>query len=403
MKVKCDEIRPVCGNCTRRFVDNTQPCEYAGAPPRRSAALSQEKQRLVPHPDDRAAASAASLQRNVNPPTAVIRPNPSAHPAALSPEPSRWRTLELRLMHHYASVTSRTLPDCNGQAAERMWQRIVPRLAFSSEVVLNPLLALTALHLHGRDPSCDAALPLAVERYLGRSLADHRAALHSADDEPVWVSAVLLSVLYWLLAHQRRPGEPYELPLQAWAMLSGVTALYARRRRALGRLGYEWYGDRHAPLLIEDRELPDKSQRQLDLLEDDLLELFARFGVGEEEQDEEKLAYHAARRHIVSYYRAYFSGIHERNLRLLVCTMPVYAPPAFRRMLEKHDPLAMALVARLQVLLVGVESVWWMDGEGDYEVLHRDIDGICGIMPAELKWCMEWPCRVLSGEIVLEQ
>lgn len=316
-------------------------------------------------------------------------------------------------MHHYASVTSRTLPDCNGQAAEKMWQRIVPRLAFTSEIVLNPLLALTALHLHGQDPSCDRALPLAVERYLGRSLADHRAALERPDDdgmtEPVWVSAVLLSVLYWLLAHQRRPGEPYELPLQAWAMLSGVTALYARRRRALGRLGYEWYGDRHAPLLLveeEDRELSGKSQRQLHLLQDDLEELFTRFGIGEEdgeEQDEEKLAYHAARRHIVSYYRAYFSGIHERNLRLLVCTMPVYAPPAFRRLLERHDPLAMALVARLQVLLVGVESVWWMDGEGDYEVLHRDINGICGIMPAKLMWCMEWPCQVLSGEIVLKQ
>lgn len=309
-------------------------------------------------------------------------------------------------MHYYASVTSKTLPDCNGKAAQVMWQCIIPQLAFNSDVVLNPLLALTALHLHGR--TGDPALPLAVSRYLGRSLADHRAALRRYDDditEPVWLSAVLLSVLYWLLAHQRRPGEPYELPLQAWAMLSGVTTLYVHRRVVLGRMGYEWYGHRVAPLRIEDFELPEKSRCRLEMLEDDLEVLFARFGVSSEEgeeQDEEQVAYHAARRHIVSYYRAYFSGMDERNMRLLICTMPVNVPPAFRALLDRHDPLAMALIARVLVLLVPIESAWWMDGEGDYEVLHRDINGIQQLMPDELRWCMEWPCRVLSGEISLE-
>ncbi|ETS81774.1 hypothetical protein PFICI_06776 [Pestalotiopsis fici W106-1] len=295
-------------------------------------------------------------------------------------------------------------------------------------MVMNPLLALTALHLHGR--TGDPTLPLAVSRYLGRSLADHRAALqrHSDNDndndndhdnkkdvlaEPVWLSAVLLSVLYWLLAHQRRPGEPYELPLPAWAMLHGVTTLYVRRRAVLGAMGYEWYGHRYAPLRIEDDDddgddgqvLSEKSRCRLDMLQNDLEILFARFGISDDadEQDEEQVAYQAARRHIVSYYRAYFAGMDERNLRLVICTMPVNVPPAFRRLLDRHDPLAMALVARLLVLLVPVESVWWMDGEGDYEVLHRDINGIRQLMPDELRWCMDWPCRVLSGEILLDR
>ncbi|KAF7536193.1 hypothetical protein G7054_g4751 [Neopestalotiopsis clavispora] len=328
--------------------------------------------------------------------TPAVTINPLIQPDSLSPQESPWRTLELRLMHYYASVTSKTLPDCNGKAAQAMWQCIIPQLAFTSDVVLNPLLALTALHLHGR--TGDPTLPLAVSRYLGRSLADHRAALRRYHEgyeggggeditEPVWLSAVLLSVLYWLLAHQRRPDEPYELPLQAWAMLSGVTTLYVRRRAVLGRMGY------------------GVSRCRLEMLEDDLEVLFARFGVGNDggdEQDEEQVAYHAARRHIVSYYRAYFSGMDERNMRLLICTMPVNVPPAFRALLDRHDPLAMALIARVLVLLVPIESAWWMDGEGDYEVLHRDISGIQQLMPDELRWCMDWPCRVLSGEISLE-
>ncbi len=72
-------------------------------------------------------------------------------------------------------------------------------------------------------------------------------------------------------------------------------------------------------------------------------------------------------------------------------------------MLESHDPLAMALMARILVLLCGLEPAWWMNGKGDYEVLKRDIQGICELMPVQLHWAMDWPCDVLNGKIILNR
>jgi hypothetical protein len=46
-------------------------------------------------------------------------------------------------MHHYTAVVSSSMPDGNGAPARTMRQKIIPQLAFDSELVLNPMLALS--------------------------------------------------------------------------------------------------------------------------------------------------------------------------------------------------------------------------------------------------------------------
>jgi hypothetical protein len=72
-------------------------------------------------------------------------------------------------------------------------------------------------------------------------------------------------------------------------------------------------------------------------------------------------------------------------------------------MLEDHDPLAMGLMARLFVLLCGLDHAWWINGGGEYEVVARDIRGIRELMPEHLRWIMDWPCRVLNRELILNR
>jgi len=70
-------------------------------------------------------------------------------------------------------------------------------------------------------------------------------------------------------------------------------------------------------------------------------------------------------------------------------------------MLQSHDPLAMALVARMLVMLNEIDYAWSANGRGEYEVVEQDVRGISQLMPNELRWTMDRSCRVLEREILL--
>lgn len=307
-------------------------------------------------------------------------------------------------MHHYTAVVAKTMPNCNGAPASDMWERIIPQFAFDSEVVLSPLLALSALHLHAHSPS-NTPMSVALTRYVDKSLVNHRQSLSLFDGElaeHVWLSAVVLASMYWLLAHQTDPNSDYELPSQAWTMSQGVSLLFIQKRKLLDGLGYSWFGYENAPRVLPTKDLPLESQRQLQSVEKDMADLLERFEVHSLPTSEQDI-YIEAQAYVLYYYRAYYAGAVAKTLRRFIGTMTVRCRPAYRQLVESHDPLAMALLARLMVLMKGLEYAWWMNGRGDYEVLERDVRGMCGLMPKHANWAMEWPCRVLSGEVVLSR
>jgi len=57
------------------------------------------------------------------------------------------RSMEMRLMYHYARVVCYEMPDWNPQATKAMWKEAIPQMAFGFSIVLDPLLALSAMHL----------------------------------------------------------------------------------------------------------------------------------------------------------------------------------------------------------------------------------------------------------------
>ncbi|KAK7992923.1 hypothetical protein PG988_001717 [Apiospora saccharicola] len=280
------------------------------------------------------------------------------------------------------------MPDCNGEPARYMWQQTIPQYAFTSEVVLNPMLSVAALHMKCRSGG-DSQLSLAITRYLDRSLVYHRQAVKHIDTdlaEPIWLSAVVLSNLYWLISHHSRPGEKYELPLEAWDMVGGVSRLYAHRLELLTKLGYGWFGYDIVPLTLQDEDLGPERRAALQALDEDMSTLLGRFDA-----------------YVLLYYRAYLSGSEAKTLRRHIGTMALMLGPDYHQRLRDHDPRAMALYARMLVLMRRLDFAWWMNGEGEYEVMERDVYGMERLIPARLRWCMEWPLKVLSGEIGLPE
>lgn len=304
-------------------------------------------------------------------------------------------------MYHYTSVVRYTMPSCDGSPMA-VWQRRIPQLSFESEVILNPMLALSALHIHAHSPN-DTAMAIALRRYLDRTLVSHRQVLSSGEglSEHLWLSAVLLSHMHWLLIHQQQPNEAYELPLQAFKMLEGMGVLFAQNKVVLEALGYDWYGNEGMHHMAPDDELSTSAQMQLHGIEEDLAQLLNAFNVPALPEDDKNI-YMEVRDYVIYHYRAFYSSAGAKTFQRFIAIMAERCQPGYRKMLERHDPLAMALMARILVLLSGVNHAWWMKGEGDYEVIGRDVRGIRGLMPPDLQWTMDWPCKVLYGEIVLK-
>jgi hypothetical protein len=300
-------------------------------------------------------------------------------------------------MHHYTAVVSSTMPSCNGAPAEA-WQHTIPQLGFSSEIILNPMLALSALHLHAHSPN-DAMMAVALQRYFGRALAHHRHALSNTSQvstEQLWLSGVVLCHMCWLLEHQPRPDKVYELPVQAFKLLEGVGILFAQRNVQ----GYGWQGDEALPHIVPDEKLSMVPRLQLYEIEEDLECLFREFDVSAM-PDAERNIYMEARDYVLYHYRAFYSGVDATTLQRFIAYMAVRCQAGYRDMLQSHDPLAMALIARMLVLLNELDHAWWANGSGEYEVVEQDISGICQLMPDKLRWTMDWPCKVLEGNILL--
>jgi hypothetical protein len=295
------------------------------------------------------------------------------------------------------------MPGCNG-ASREAWQRTIPQLSFESELLLNPMLALSALHLHAHSHN-DSDIAIALRRYLDRSLVKHRQALSNPQkglSEQLWLSSVLLSHMYWLLAHQPQPNKAYEFPLQAMKMLEGGRVIFRENDVSLGQKGYGWIGDEAVPFVLPEEKLSPVAQTQLRNIDDDLLNLLNAFHVQTMTEDRKNI-YIEARDFVLYHYRSFFSGADTKTLQRFVGFMAVRCQPGYLDMLEQHDPLAMALMARMLVLLSALDYAWWIHGTGEYEAIDRDVKGICELMPEKLRWVMDWPRRVLEGEVVLRR
>ena len=171
------------------------------------------------------------------------------------------------------------------------------------------------------------------------------------------------------------------------------------------------YGQKLRPRIWPLAQISPHARAQLRSIEEDLLLLFEAFKVGEM-ASEDADTYFEAKDYIMDQYRAFYSGTAARVLRWYIGTMVTRLGGEFHQKLNTHDPLAMALLARMLVLMHALDKVWWMNGVGAYKVLERDIPGLEKLMPPELRWTMRWPCSVLDGsvelcrsrdEIILEQ
>jgi hypothetical protein len=280
-----------------------------------------------------------------------------------------------------------------------MWHDKIPRVGFEHSIVLDPLLALTAMHLHSYTPS-DIQLPTLVSFYLDRTLAKYRDLVPRIDTnlaEPLYLTAVVLTNITWLLSHHhdRDAHGVLKLPLQTYHMLRGIRTLFARKAEFLMELGYAFFEPQGRPPVPEVMVTTDLAER-LGLIENDLTRLLEAFDVV---SDLHREVYKEAADYILWLYKAVLLGIVDGPILVLISTVPLQLQQGpFLELLTSHDPLAMALFARSLALVRLVKFKWWLHGAGEYDVFRNVVQSILELLPTSYRWTVKWLHQVATEE-----
>ncbi|KAL8397636.1 hypothetical protein RB594_004373, partial [Gaeumannomyces avenae] len=186
-KIKCDEVHPRCGNCMKHGVD----CdfEHPGALRASSDGAPAASQRIgVPG----AAVTGSSTS------TTPLYRAPAAAGVLSHTTPATSRLLELRLMHHFISVTSGTL-NIAAPVAEEVWRDAVPQIAFAagSQHLADGILAVAALHLRSLNPR-DQEVVRASHAYMASSLREYSDVLtrgiNASNAESLFLTSTLIAI-----------------------------------------------------------------------------------------------------------------------------------------------------------------------------------------------------------------
>jgi hypothetical protein len=259
-------------------------------------------------------------------------------------------------------------------------------------------MGISALHLLSINPQ-DSSLALASGRYLDKALQQHRAAVESTDypnPEALIIAAVLIAHHHWLAASTKAYQEPYRVDLGTYRMCQGITALVQKS----------------APWLLEARDSSASIDNPIEFmpfpcfLKNALDDLDILLEVLEDCASQEvKTAHEQAADLLKTTYSRIAHGLFGNPpIEQYISGFLPQAPQLFIKHLADNQPLAMSMLAR-NIALLGVlpdSSAWWLHGAGQFKMADTTVHGICGLMPAECVWMMDWPLRIVSGDITLE-
>jgi hypothetical protein len=385
-KVKCDEGRPICRDCRRHNV----PCEYV-------------------YP------ILKGVETTGNPQTAEQSPTDSDR-NSVPFHPDHRRLLELQLLNHFTTVVSESFPSTSeSETMLNLYTIYTINLSFEHPLLLNSLLALSALHLINGPRVGEARRKVsgelsalinssyaesifgpisAVEAhrvYLNLALEQQRDAItklpNFKTDVLVLATIFLSFQAIGLSMEETTTNNSYSPPVPWLRMSKGIQVI----ANTLAPTGNE-------PLLLFMSSLstkPDFRNKEA-LLDPENARPFhplLDFSAYPELDCEENtlIAYQQTLAYVGSIYR----GIQEsESLSILFrrfLSMGMMIPEQFLDLLDQRRPRALAILALYCSMTISVDDHWIFHG-----MAERDVHGLQTLLPADWQWSMEIPLQILN-------
>ncbi|KAF4984090.1 hypothetical protein FZEAL_629 [Fusarium zealandicum] len=359
---KCNEAKPVCGNCTRLELT----CVYDRAK----------------SPGSQASQSTASRSRAANDIEAIAEP----------PESEARRKCELKLLYHYVHETGPSI--AVDDFSYNFAINVICQKAFESDALLYCLYMLSALHIDHRSKFTDREAADNCRTYLNMAIREHHkeiAHLNKDNVDFVCLTSSLLRV-YSFIKLQERILRPYNPPVD-WLRMTGSSAAVFRRAWDLVKLNPQSVAVTMISKVAD--YLDDNENKEL---RQDLIHLMRREEPHELEESwdpEIEAAYGGALSFIGGTWKSMRKRHAPSSIGRRLVVFPMLVHKRFVDLVEEQRPRALVILAHYFALLSMLRGFWWIGDSGS-----REFHAIADAVPAEWQSNLSWPRQILEDQIV---
>lgn len=398
-KVKCDEIHPVCTNCSRHGVT----CEYSDPFVRPTNGTNY----LESPSNDRTSQSSSAAS-----PHGPASPYTDLEDIEHAFTPDERRLLELRLLHHFTTVVTNSF----SADLRHVWYLDSVRLGFEHHFLLYAIFAISALHIvcdardgprmyvdHEGVESVAEMIPLSLGNidhakahriYLNLAVRKQREAISSLNPnnaDAVFLASVLLSYQALKLLPDSSTTNVY-LPPTQWLRMSRAIFTVVQAARPLVQGGSVVEMVRTTNMEPDFRDQAAIFNPQNSKPFEALLDWSS---YPEPDLDlESKHTYEKTLAYVGGIWQAILNKEAPTVLFRRFVSLGVLVPIQFATFLDQGRPRALAILAHHFAMMKAADEHWWLRGLADHEV-----NGIRSVMPAEWQWAMEWPLSIVRQGI----
>lgn len=346
-KVKCDEIRPICGTCRLRNADCEYPPSQIG--PSSNAIILSRKAK----PSTSADLSVSRTEAVARRPDIVT--NTLCADALSSAHFGPVDYVDMKVLWFYTSATCKSLSGqgTDQQPLQETLQNAVVQSAFETPFLMSTLLALTSLHMKslGQDVGTKKAL-----HYCGMAFEGHRKAIATA--HPKTYGALLTNALLLSLLSSptlRRTGEPRILLIDWLLMWRGLSSVFTIT-------GSECIESNGLDALFSRPEVQPHATSAA--VPKELLVMLSRVTADDEEFSDVRTYYETLRCLGSLYHHLFEHGI-DNMMVMRIATWFTLVPASFTVLARAERPRAMVILAHYAAFLKLADSFWWLTGVGD--------------------------------------
>ncbi|KAI1391191.1 uncharacterized protein F4822DRAFT_395892 [Hypoxylon trugodes] len=422
-RVKCDELRPSCGSCSRHAVE----CVYSNSGQIPAGKVAQATQQtlspsgsmLVPPTDDgshsgsipgRLGSISAESKSAYSPQSSAFYPSPSSSQPTpddgadgdISMPEGPWRRhWELRLIHNYHQNMAQPFPVPQNPEIVALWIHEIPNLAMRMAqqhnrcTLLNVMLANSALYMYTQstDKQERAELSKLQSTYQYMFSREQRRDIDELTQDMTQHGDYVCFTAIRILAHsialvQTLTVDPWEPPVQWLYMGRGAGEILGMARKLVQPGGGRKIAmfARSPPDMSDPDQLIYHDHSALDWL----LEHPAGAGSIAEQEDREldeenvKSVYDKALSFTCSVQEAIDNGEPDYAIVRRFGGFAIWVPIEFTRFVEERRPRAMVVLAHFMALWLNYDHVWMIGRAGEMQ-----IRGIYKVLPLEWSYKLD--------------
>jgi Fungal specific transcription factor domain len=288
-----------------------------------------------------------------------------------------WDANDLRLLHHYSTLTSGSLFLINRHGANRIVQIEVPRLAFEHEFLMHCVLGIASLHLQHLAPDVPEHQSLTL-KYRVKALSGLRMTISQLSKETyraVLAGSLFISILSSDLSAAETGGD-------LW--IGNWLGLWAGMRKVIKVLSWTFVEQSGLKPIFAKDDNPHTTLANLPVALSDMLSSM------NPDNEDTKVIFSTLGCLSKLYEYMLLNGFTPEFTTLVIAWPPNTSVAELAALAKRRQPQALIIAAYYLVFTKLVDEIWWMA-----DISGREIETIANALPLEFQSLMIIPLQAV--------